>query len=850
MATTIQIDGDQITLNDAASEETLKELVDLLKAQSGKTATASGTGSAKATEALMNKSAKNLEKASVKLGDVVETFDDIEKSSTKSFTDIGKKITSELSKVAKNTGNVINDLVRGPASFETLGRAAQATLAQTGELAEEFAQGIQVLGTSAGFAGTAIKGGTAVLGAGLMAAAAYAQNMTDGFVALSQSGANYNADIVKTASQINGLGLTMNSFTQIVQQNAGALAAYGGSVTNGTKGFTELQKVMRDNFGGELYALGLRFDEQAESMAKYIGVQSRNQAFSTMSYLEQSQSYREYITDLNQLVALTGKSRQQLQEEMSQNNLRADANIRLQGATEDAQKMMSLAFKMGGEGSPLSNIMMAGAAGRSLAQEIAAGTPGIKEFIAANPVAAETLRDLADDMATGKIDQGQFIAGLKALGPGIEQSASELRNVYGISDVATVAVQAASDLQQFQVQLGKINDPTATTGIAHVSKMAEGAGGAFMVAEAALNEVAATIKEELNNAVSTLASDILNDGKVGKAIQGVIDAMNLISTEFRIFASDPIDYIFGGVAEKKRKEIILGSHGAEGTDTSAITGGEGTGTFAAIMNDNSVTAEDLQASITSGTPTGTVATAIKKEEVAQAEAESDGSTGEIRDFANKDIEEVIAQMARFKNYTNTSSLLSFGGQLGHHMSDLYSQNKNPKAMDAYKKYMGQLRAIFGNAIDYGGSGKNPHSFPGTHGGGSNELMSKLGWVSKFNTIMGSNGVPDAQWLKQYGGGVGGLGNPYVVGERGAEIFTPNTAGTITPSNEIATAQGNMSILNKLDALNKTMAVVASNTNSSAQVEALNNQISTMRSLLGEARKTYRVSRDLRDSNYS
>ena len=27
MATTIQIDGDQITLNDAASEETLKELI-------------------------------------------------------------------------------------------------------------------------------------------------------------------------------------------------------------------------------------------------------------------------------------------------------------------------------------------------------------------------------------------------------------------------------------------------------------------------------------------------------------------------------------------------------------------------------------------------------------------------------------------------------------------------------------------------------------------------------------------------------------------------------------------------------------------------------------------------------
>ena len=90
-------------------------------------------------------------------------------------------------------------------------------------------------------------------------------------------------------------------------------------------------------------------------------------------------------------------------------------------------------------------------------------------------------------------------------------------------------------------------------------------------------------------------------------------------------------------------------------------------------------------------------------------------------------------------------------------------------------------------------------------------------------------------------------NPYIVGERGAERFTPLTAGTITPSNELATAQGNMSILAKLDQLNSTMAQVAGNTGNGAQVDALNNQISTLRQLLGEAKRTYRVSRDLRNN---
>jgi hypothetical protein len=79
------------------------------------------------------------------------------------------------------------------------------------------------------------------------------------------------------------------------------------------------------------------------------------------------------------------------------------------------------------------------------------------------------------------------------------------------------------------------------------------------------------------------------------------------------------------------------------------------------------------------------------------------------------------------------------------------------------------------------------------------------------------------------------------------LFTPLTAGTITPSNELATGQGNMSILAKLDQLNATMAQVAGNTGNTAQTDALHNQISTLRQLLSEAKRTYRVSRDLRNN---
>ena len=848
MATTIQIDGDQITLNDAASEETLKELVDLLKRQSG-TSSGSATTNTQQKKAAddMSKAAKGLKNASVDLGKVVETFDDIETKTNATFASVGAKISKELKQISKNTSNVISDLIRGPASFETLGRAVQAGSQQAGELMEEFAQGAAGAVPGIGALGTAGKAAAGALGAAAMGVAAYAQNMTDGFVALSQSGANYNGDIVKTASQINGLGLTMNAFTQIVQQNAAGLASYGGSVTNGTRQFTELAEVMRGDFGGELYSLGLRYEEQAEQLAKYTAVQSRNSVFSTLSYKEQSVAFKEYITDLNELAAITGKSRQQLAEEMAQNNLRADANIRLQGATEEANKMMTMAFKMGGEGSPLSNIMMAGAAGRSLAQEIAAGTPGIREFVAANPEAAEKLRTLADQMATGEIDQKGFLAGLKSLGPGIENSAQELRGLYGISDIATVSVQAASDLQQFMNQMNKTG-----TAVDHVSKKATGAGGQFMLAEASLKDVAGTIKQEVQNAIQAGAVKMgLDDIDIGASIQKVISSLDLIAEEFKLFASAPLDYIMGGLEQGDLIDLIYKNFdgGKKGLASATGMNQAQLGQYLKTLSTDDLKAllaskksADMVASITAGgvekisTDTvgdiGTTGTA-GVDSIASAMENSVGAAGQTTSEGGNQAMAGLQLMNYLQNYKgNMPGYPDYGtAPLWQFLDDMYSLVEDGSIPES--RFAQEFDAIQKLLTDARSSGM--------------DMSNILGGVGNLNNPR--HGYSNNYQFKQYGGAVG-MSNPYIVGERGAELFTPSTAGTITPNNELATAKDSLAIANKLDQLNATMKLVASNTNNAASTEAMNEQISTLRSLLGEAKRTYRVSRDLRDSNYS
>jgi phage-related minor tail protein len=91
-----------------------------------------------------------------------------------------------------------------------------------------------------------------------------------------------------------------------------------------------------------------------------------------------------------------------------------------------------------------------------------------------------------------------------------------------------------------------------------------------------------------------------------------------------------------------------------------------------------------------------------------------------------------------------------------------------------------------------------------------------------------------------------MGNPYLVGERGPELFIPGASGHVTETSSLATKSGSSNVIAALDRLNNTMNVVASNTGNNAQTEALSAQLATLRALVTTAKQSYRVSRDIRD----
>jgi hypothetical protein len=892
MAIRINTEDNEIIVSDVATEETLRDLLKAVEDMNGgKKAGAKPDPVAQKTQEEIKKLAKVNKDLNITMKDWSGNFDDTMQDLDKTMSDRGKAVAGALGKIVKNTGNVINDLIRGPASFDTLGRAIQQGAGALGDGLGSVADSFQVMGTKIPGVGAALSGLGAATGAAAMAIAAYSQNMYDGFIALSQSGANYNGDIVRTASQIQQLGLTMNSYTQIVQQNASGLAAFGGTVSQGAKRFVELADTVHHTVGGELYALGLSYEEQAEQLAKYTQTQTRNTNFQNMGYREQTQLYKEYIGDLNTLVGLTGKSRQQLAEEMAQNNLRADANVRLQGATLEAQKALQLVFSTAGEGSAISQILMAGVAGKDLALEMAAGNSTIKSFVAGNSDAAQKLRDLGDAVATGQINQDEFAQGIREILPSIAASGEEFEGLYGISDVATVMTQAASDVQKLQTQFNNLGKAVGEGD----SKTATGAGGAILMMGATLTEVSGSLKSAVNGAVADFAAGF-GDGKDGPTIQQKINTMiasvtkagedisksfGLISKELKYFAADPLDYVLGGASNQLKNQIAFEEIGngdeiagrqnlVVAADAAASNDGEGTGFSgnqkqsamailaksspeenAAFIADPSKLADAVAAS--NGVKLGFADSAQVSSEVAALvnEAKHVSVDGDVLKSAESYLSQIKAKQWSLKgpggatvaSHGSDDNLGGFGPGFGMMFDEIYSQYLEAGSKD--KPYwMRQFKAEQSSvqeAIDF--YRKNGENSPGYAKAG--EIVS---WLNANTSFDYYDGQFKPQQFKQYGGNIGAVGmdNPYVVGERGPELFTPSTGGTITPNDELATTSGTTSVTAGIDKTNKLLSeLLATATNELESNKEIGNvTVSKLNAILGSNRKSNRHIQDI------
>jgi hypothetical protein len=403
--------GQPIQLNNAATEATLKQLVQAMGILSAKVGGAKGP---KEIEAEMKKFQKAMEKAQKnqekknKLDEESNKLTEKEIKSAKEKADADAKAIEATKLAARRQEELSEKMSRFTGSLE------RANSAFMGLLTDLSSMGNDLNAVAGVFKQIPLIGG--VMGATFGAVAGAATKTYKAFNDAASVGANFGGSIDEMQKSVAGTGLTLDQYTTLIKTNGEALAMLGGSVGEGTKRFTQMSKaITTGNVGKELSRLGYTTEDINSGLLRYGAIITKSAGGRKVSDDELIKDTKDYLTNLDAVARLTGKNKEILAKE--QEARQADAQFRV------------LQSKVGKEGAKNLNMLMdsmSDSEKEAAKQILATGTlsgEAAQQLQIMNPQAAKALLAASADIRKSgtltqegafKIDDA-FNAGAKAM---------------------------------------------------------------------------------------------------------------------------------------------------------------------------------------------------------------------------------------------------------------------------------------------------------------------------------------------------------------------------------------------------------------------------------------------------
>jgi len=399
------IGGQPVELNNAATEATLKQLVQAIALMSAR------MGKDKKTQAEIEKELKKfhdqLKKGSVNR----ESLDKENKKSLKATKD-GAKATQEGTKALRNDTKAKKDnttiTYRVGAGLRLFGQTASNVAMGMTSLVRELAEmGDSATSMSGIFRHIPLVGG--LLSGMFGAAAASAEKLYSTFQTAASVGANFNSSISSMTAAATGAGLTVEQFSSIIAKNGESLALLGKGSAAGAKRLAELGKTIRTSgLQDELFRMGYSTEDINSALVTHGARLARTGALQNMTTQQLAKSTATYLKDLDAVAKLTGKSKDSLQAQEDA-RMRDAQYLQFRSKLDaDGQKNLEALMKSIPEG------MQAGAK-EVLATGTATSEAG-EQFLAFMQASGISLQDLRQNaLATGTITKEAAIASSKVL---------------------------------------------------------------------------------------------------------------------------------------------------------------------------------------------------------------------------------------------------------------------------------------------------------------------------------------------------------------------------------------------------------------------------------------------------
>jgi len=348
------------------------------------------------------------------------------------------QITTSISGIQQNVGGM-------QMAFNLQNRELQSQISLLQQLSAGAA--------AAGVALAAIPGWQAKMAAGALEGVAAAAKATEGMVKLEAEGlAILQTELAKTnvgfkvmtaagALFADGMtdirkgaadaGLDLGDFAKITSSNSEALAKLGGSVTQGVKRFTDINRYMGEYRTG-LQNLGISTDQQAEGTIEYMGILQRSGQLENKTSADIARGTADYLTNLRAVSAFTGEDAKkaaarakdasnQLAVQKKLNEMGAGAAERFQAGIRNAPEFLQKAMQ------------------QSLVGDGVITDPEVQQALEAVPAARElmerTMANISNNSLTQTEVSARYQEDLKALGPAMKAQALEVGGSVGAANL-------------------------------------------------------------------------------------------------------------------------------------------------------------------------------------------------------------------------------------------------------------------------------------------------------------------------------------------------------------------------------------------------------------------------------
>jgi len=296
--------------------------------------------------------------------------------------------------------------------FESLGFVAGAlsgTLGEAANLSKQLASGnAQVETVFASFA--KIPGVVGMFFNQMQKLATVQTNYLNTYRDLSNSGANFSGSLTDMRLAASQTYLTLDQFASVVKNNTEAFSLMGGTVDQGVRSFAKLSNdFIKSPLGSEMLALGYNFQQINEGTAQYIAMTGGRTAEEMRNTKAISAASAEYLTQLDGLAQITGKTREQQAQALKEANQNAAIQQKL-ASMDEKQKaaynrgLAEMEGKFGKAGRELYQAQMLGIPPQTeaakqlaaLSPKVAEASQGMADVAQRGGTAAETLRHSAE----------------------------------------------------------------------------------------------------------------------------------------------------------------------------------------------------------------------------------------------------------------------------------------------------------------------------------------------------------------------------------------------------------------------------------------------------------------------